>query len=657
MAKPIIKTINTFDASKGTTVNFVWTGNAAYNNRLVVYDAEKLTVVYDDTYSTNYYKLAHDIPAYKLVNGKKYAAEIYVIDRNGQVSEPSDKYYFWTNSAAQFYFDGLDTAEENIVENSSLTVLLKYFQVDSVPISSYQFFLYSSSKTLLDSTEVYQNPKSMTHTYRSLENMTKYYIRATGYNARNMALDTGFICLNVRYAEPNAYAQIYADVNTTIGTVDYYTNIVQVASERPSEQYSYEEGWVDLTQTDPNRSIEIAASGNVPPGLAVYYTKTDGSNGYVTGEGIVTVKDFSEIQEIDIVGSYSQPVPQTAYSYLTDCSLIIDGKKISDVLGGNYLRATPSHSDILVITGSGRRAIHRNVGEASIDQSYAESASSTPRRKTGAGYPIIGYSFFLDLAVEVIEYIDVVCDRFLVANPEEDDDYKKYTAFVRLDNEHGSKNLELYLDLNTYGGSSSGIWGRTIDIDAFLSGHSFRVMYPLTNSTVEYLSNIEVPSFKNVNNVRYSKGFTVPFENATYSVRMRKAFREGEVLRAHNGDNISFILESKIYEDGYLKYKLTADSFVYYSEPMTFRDWDIVTVHVRRMNGLYGLYVFIQEEEQDALRNMWFISTEPEDGTESDIWFDKDYPTTYIDKDTVVRYYQSTEPSGASDQNIWIGDI
>ena len=83
MAKPIIKTVHAFDASEAYFITFTWSGNQAYNNRLVLYDASTQAIVYDHTYSFNYYKLDHEIPAYTLDNNKQYAAQVSVIDANG----------------------------------------------------------------------------------------------------------------------------------------------------------------------------------------------------------------------------------------------------------------------------------------------------------------------------------------------------------------------------------------------------------------------------------------------------------------------------------------------------------------------------------------------------------------------------------------------
>ncbi len=661
MAKPTIKPINTFDASNGTIVYFVWNGNAAYNNRLVIYDAETLNVVYDDTYASNYYKLQHEIPSNTLSNGKKYAAEIYVLDRNKTSSDPSDKYYFWTNTTPQFYFDGLNKSSANRVSNSSYQVSLKYTQVDDVTLASYQFFLYSSAKMLLDSSSVYKNTRYMDYTYRSLENMATYYIRATGITSRNMEVDTGYIQLVVNYEEPEQYAQLYTDVNTTIGTVDYHTNITQVEADREGNQYTFiddGDGWIDLTQVNPNRTCAISAVGNVSPKLYTRFTHIDGSEDYITAEGNILVSDYSEIREVAVMGNYYQPALGTSYTYLTDCNLKIDGKKVPDVLDGKALLATPSTSDMLYIYSTGRRTLHHYCGESYIDGDYEGYIYSVPHHETGGAWVDYGYSFYFDLGISVNASAEnMLCNTLVV---EDTDDYKNKLSFVRIAKYRGKMQLELYLSISLldqvpHPSDVMPIYSNLVR--EWLNLNPFSVVYPI-DVTTELLSPANIPTFKNVDSVRFSKNLTIPFENATFSVRIRNAYRTGEILRAHSGDDVSFILESFVYDDKTVRFKLTADDMVIYSDGIYFRSWDIITIHIRRINGLYGLYVFVQDEARDQPSNMWFIDSEPDDSSqETDIWLNKDYPTTYINKDTVVRFYQSTEPSGAADQNIWIGDL
>ena len=413
MAKPTIKPIDAFDASQEKYVEFAWAGKAAYNNRLTVYYADTMNVAYDHVYSENYYKLNHKIPSGTLLNGIKYTAQITVIDSTGTYSEPSDKFYFWVLESPAFFFEGLSSTSLNTIDTPSYVATLNYTQNNDVKLASYQFFLYNSTKELLDSSDVIQNTSGLlSYTYRTLENNTVYYIRATGFNARNVPVDTGYVQLMASYINPNLYTKFYTDVNRVIGTVDYYTNIISIESDLDTSEYSFDEGCVDLT------------------------------------------------------------------------------------------------------------------GEPS--------------------------------------------------------------------------------------------------------------------------------------SIRYSRNFVIP-ESCTISVRMKEAYKTAHILSIQTGLNERALLESIIDDDGVLRYKLSVhgtSEYIIYSGGYVFDNYDMVTVHIRRENCIYELYVFVTEIEPDPPHNMWFMLNEPpiKDSQYNDIWLNIDYPTQYIDQNSVVRFYQPTRPLGASNQNIWIGN-
>ena len=78
MAKPIIKHITPFDATKPYEISISWLGNRAHANRIVIYDNETNNVVFDDMVSS--FILKHTIPANILTNGKKYVIQSQVYD-------------------------------------------------------------------------------------------------------------------------------------------------------------------------------------------------------------------------------------------------------------------------------------------------------------------------------------------------------------------------------------------------------------------------------------------------------------------------------------------------------------------------------------------------------------------------------------------------
>ena len=95
MAKPQINKINPLDATKDNIISMSYVGNMPYSNRIVIYDATTLAVLYDNTSTNTNYSIEHTIPANTLTNGKKYAIQGQVFDINGNASALSDKAYFY----------------------------------------------------------------------------------------------------------------------------------------------------------------------------------------------------------------------------------------------------------------------------------------------------------------------------------------------------------------------------------------------------------------------------------------------------------------------------------------------------------------------------------------------------------------------------------
>lgn len=266
MAKPIIKQMTPFDATVGTFVSFIWTGALARNNRMIIYDADTMRVIYDHTYNDAFYSLTHEIPARLdgLKNGKKYAVTIQVMGQSESdshsfypISDVSDKYYFWCSATPTFKLKGMQYDDPVLVESSTLLVELEYSHPNGVAIDTYQFFLYNSVHELIDSSDVFKGSSSaFRYTYRTLDSNSIYYLRATGSTVQGVAMDTRVeldgqeykdYAISVKYEEPSLYAMFYAEPNPIIGTVDYYTNIINIESDRPSTDYIFDNGFIDLT--------------------------------------------------------------------------------------------------------------------------------------------------------------------------------------------------------------------------------------------------------------------------------------------------------------------------------------------------------------------------------------------------------------------------
>ena len=242
MSKPVINSIKPFDATKASKVSMTYIGNLPYSNRVIIYDATTLSVVFDDTQSG--FTLEHTIPANTLTNGKKYAIQGQVFDSVGNASVLSDKAYFWCFVTPSFFFSNVNN--DDTITTASFYANLVYDQPDWEDIAEYRFYLYDEVKNLLVESEAYYTTDNMNYPYRGLEDDKFYYIRAIGATQNGIQMDTGYIKVFVNYENPEDYKLIYAECNEQNSVVTYQTNFVVINPSDTTTQYEYENGWINL---------------------------------------------------------------------------------------------------------------------------------------------------------------------------------------------------------------------------------------------------------------------------------------------------------------------------------------------------------------------------------------------------------------------------
>lgn len=242
MSKPIINVIKPFSATQDNIVSMSYIGNIPYSNRIIVYDALTLEVLFDDT--SVGFTLNHTIPANTLTNGKKYAIQGQVFDSSGNASALSDKSYFWCLDTPSFYFSNINN--EDTITTASFYATLVYEQSDWEDISEYKFYLYDEVKNLLLESEMFYTTDNLNYAYRGLEDDKFYYIRARGVTVNGIELDTGYIKIFANYENEEEYQLIYAECNNENSVVTYQTNFVVINPSDTSTEYEYENGFIDL---------------------------------------------------------------------------------------------------------------------------------------------------------------------------------------------------------------------------------------------------------------------------------------------------------------------------------------------------------------------------------------------------------------------------
>lgn len=161
----------------------------------------------------------------------------------------------------------------------------------------------------------------------------------------------------------------------------------------------------------------------------------------------------------------------------------------------------------------------------------------------------------------------------------------------------------------------------------------------------------------------YDEGFNV---NGDFTLKIKGVdmWQNAEIFKAQNTDGQSFYITSYIYEDEYtptLRFKLTVPNilcnYIIYSEPMVFEPEDMITIVIRRLNDVWGIYTYTSvgelEEEEVAT---YFSDTRPIDGVVvNDYWIENGEPEilriAYEDR---VIYTQENEPVDPPVNALWI---
>ena len=241
MARPIIQRITPFDANYDYEISISWTGNRAHANRIIIRDNESNEVVFNDLVST--YALKHTIPAHTLTNGKKWVIEAQVYDEENTPSSLSEKVLFSTFTTPDFYFDNIPDGGK--LSNSSFSASIHYFSPEWENISSYNFYLYDSSKRVLLESNILNDDENINYTYKGLDNNTVYYIRCAGITVNGIFLDTGYVEISVWYENPNTYARIYATPLPSQGCVQVASNLI-IIDYNGDDKFEYVDGMIDL---------------------------------------------------------------------------------------------------------------------------------------------------------------------------------------------------------------------------------------------------------------------------------------------------------------------------------------------------------------------------------------------------------------------------
>lgn len=154
----------------------------------------------------------------------------------------------------------------------------------------------------------------------------------------------------------------------------------------------------------------------------------------------------------------------------------------------------------------------------------------------------------------------------------------------------------------------------------------------------------------------YDEGFSI---DGDFSVQLcgYNLFQNAELLKLSN-HHFALSLTSRVYHDGALRFRLMVpnglSNYLIYSSPVLFQNTDLVTILIRRVNHVYGIYVRVGDPVYTD-GDYWYGAGKPYDIKKRDVWIVTDEMDTYmVDKDTMNIYYTYDKPVLPEKGDIWL---
>lgn len=242
-----------FDAVKGGTITFKWSGNQAIANRCVIKNNKTQTVVYDVTIDS--FKLEHFVDqslvvdGQELINGEQYIATIYVIYKENEqnvVSDESEKQMFLCLSEPTFGFTNIVNGQT--LNTTTYEFIFEYDQTDGELLNSWQMIVYDMNNSKLSDSTVQYNDETLAYTFSGFSNTNRYKIRLIGDTVNGIKLDTGYIEFSVSYDLTTLFSMIDCTNLPKQGAILIHSNIISADGVPEKEPVIYIGGdYVDLT--------------------------------------------------------------------------------------------------------------------------------------------------------------------------------------------------------------------------------------------------------------------------------------------------------------------------------------------------------------------------------------------------------------------------
>ena len=267
MAKPVLSSIDIFDASIGGRINFqIYTSNTEIESyEYEIYSGSNFILSHsgessDLSYNSNTGYSFAIVPNEKLKNqSSNYSIRVRVkLSSEDAFGAYSSLMTFYCKSKPVLSFNGLTPTGGNTFEASSIIFELKYSYVASENelLKSYKYQLYNAENILLDESNVYYGSISNSFSVYNLENGSKYFIRGIGETRNGYNLDTGLYLVKIGYSGRDNTFALSATNNCDNGCIDITSHFISVTGV-PDRDFSY------IQSSDGNYCIDLTNKTSV----------------------------------------------------------------------------------------------------------------------------------------------------------------------------------------------------------------------------------------------------------------------------------------------------------------------------------------------------------------------------------------------------------
>lgn len=213
MAKPVLSSVNVFDATEGVIAFFkiyvsYTSPNIIKEYEYSIYDGsdDKVICTSSGAYSNLSYTQNngwgfHISPTEQLVNREEnYYLRIRIkLTDESEYGEYSSPIVLYCKSKPSIAFSSLNKETENIIQMSATVfeMLYSYIKDQGETLKTYKYEFYDEDKKLVDETKTYYGTISHSFSVYGLEANKLYYVRGMATTKNGYELDTGYYPIRI----------------------------------------------------------------------------------------------------------------------------------------------------------------------------------------------------------------------------------------------------------------------------------------------------------------------------------------------------------------------------------------------------------------------------------------------------------------------------